>query len=79
MLNKTKEKSCRKISVTGAGCLRADRYGTLEVDGRPLIPLLSDQLARQGVGQDVPFAGRVTVVVELWARPLRARSRGGDR
>lgn len=63
----------RRVQVSGAGCLRVDRYGTLTVDGQPVIPLLAASLARQGAGETRPFAGRVTIVVELWARPMQAR------
>ena len=30
----------KKIRMTGAGCVRADRYGTFEVGGREVLPFL---------------------------------------
>ena len=66
-----------RVIVTGAGCVRADRYGTLEVDGQPLVPLLAARLARQGAGGDRPFAARVTITVELLAQPPLAVAKGG--
>ena len=70
---------CKSVTVTGAGCLRADRFGTLEADGQALLPVLAERLTRQGVAADRPFAGRVTVTVELWGRPVQAHCRFGRR
>lgn len=70
---------CKSVTVTGAGCLRADQFGTLEADGQALLPALLERLTRQGVAVDRPFAGRVTVTVELWGQPVQVRCRCGRR
>lgn len=75
---KNRSDLCKSVIVTGAGCLRADRFGTLEADGQALLPVLAEQLTRRGVALDRPFAGRVTVTVELWSRPVQVRCRFGQ-
>ena len=34
---------CKSVAVTGAGCLRADQFGTLEADGQALLPALLER------------------------------------
>lgn len=60
--------------ISGTGCLRADQYGTLELDGSPVVPLLAKQLE----GRQLPQAVRLTLTVELLTRPLTTQ-RGGAR
>lgn len=60
--------------ISGTGCLRVDQYGTLELDGSPVVPLLAKQLE----GRPLPQAVRLTLTVELLTRPLTTQ-RGGAR
>lgn len=78
--NRTNHCDAGRITVSGAGCVRADRYGTLEVDGHAVVPELAGRLAEQ-VGENAAFAGRVTLTVELWGQPLQCRTlrQGGGR
>ena len=41
-----------RVVVTGAGCVRADRYGTLEVDGQPVDPA---SMLLQHRGREYPY------------------------
>lgn len=51
--------------------MRADRYGTFEVGGREVLPLLLEALRQScGGAQDICLAGRLTLTLEVWQRPL---------
>lgn len=70
----------RKIRITGAGCVHADRYGTFEVGGREVLPLLREALREScGGAEDVCLAGRLTVTLEVWQQPLTVRGSGHGR
>ena len=61
----------KKIRMTGAGCVRADQYGTFEVGGREVLPLLLEALRQScGGAQDIRLAGRLTLTLEVWQSPL---------
>ncbi len=67
----------RKIRITGAGCVRADRYGTFEVGGREVWPLLLQAMRESCGTEEVCLAGRLTLTLEIWQYPLTVR--GGAR
>lgn len=62
----------KRIRMKGAGCVHADRYGTFEIGGRALQPLLLEAL-RNCCGEaegDLWLAGRLTLTLEVWQEPL---------
>lgn len=62
----------KRIRMRGAGCVRADRYGTFEIGGRELQPLLAEALRESCGGRegDLCLAGRLTLTLEIWEEPL---------
>lgn len=71
---KHKRSRGNSFRISGTGCLRVDQYGTLELDGSPVVPLLAKQLE----GRQMPQAVRLTLTVEPLTRPLTVQ-RGGAR
>lgn len=65
----------KTIRMKGAGCVRADRYGTFEVGGQEVLPRLVQALREEcpdGEGE-LCLAGRLTVKLEVWEQPLSVR------
>lgn len=68
----------KRIRITGAGCVHADRYGTFEIGGRELQPLLVEAL-QDSCGRpesDICLAGRLTLTLEVWEQPLNVQGAG---
>lgn len=68
----------KRIRITGTGCVHADRYGTLEIGGQELQPLLAESLRNccGGPEKDIWLAGRLTLTLEVWEQPLNVQGAG---